>query len=153
MAGPYRQINARDLIFEVSDMAVTPVWTAIGALTDGGVDPSANESMTETTTWDDDGNFNQEKMQVGASLSLSGKALSNPTTGARDPGQALCHQHNDRLGPASQIDVRFRYPGATDWTVWTSTLSVGEESGGANDKTGFSVTVTRCGPATTQAVS
>lgn len=150
---PQRQINARDLIFEVSDMATTPVWTGIGALTDGGVDPSANEETTDTTTWDDEGNYSQEKMQVGASISLSGKALSDPTTGARDPGQALCHEHNDLLGPASQVNVRFRYPGATSWTAWKATISVGEESGGTNDKVGFSATITRCGPATTTAVS
>jgi hypothetical protein len=48
---PTVQINARDLIFEVSDQAVTPVWTGVGGLKEGGVNWGDNEATEDTTTW------------------------------------------------------------------------------------------------------
>ena len=149
-----RQINARDLIFEVSDMdAVSPVWTGVGALLSGSVSYDENEETVDTTTWDSEGHYEQEKMQLGASLSLEGRYLQDPETGVRDPGQELVEAHASLLGYASQINVRFRYPGATLWKLWRATVSVGEQGGGTNDKVGWSAEFTRCGAPSTAAVS
>lgn len=147
-----RRINARDLIFEVSDMAVTPVWTAIGGLTEAEVDPSANEETEDTTDFDSAGEYSQEVMQRGATLKLTGKLIADDTTGARDPGQALVNTHASKTGPDSQVDVRFRYPAETSWTTWTATVTRGAEGGGTNNKVGYEYTWTRCGAAGTAAV-
>ncbi|MBM0203509.1 hypothetical protein JNW90_10570 [Micromonospora sp. STR1s_5] len=141
-----RQINARDLIFQVSDMdPTTPTWTAIGGLLTGTISYDENEEKTDTTTWDSEGHYEEEKMQVGASLSLEGRLLQDPATGVRDPGQELVEAHGELLGYDSQVAVRFRYPGATNWKAWMATVSVGEQGGGTNDKSGWAAEFTRCG--------
>jgi hypothetical protein len=146
------QINARDLIVEVSDMAGSPVWTEIAGITEGGVDYAANEQAEDTTTFDDAGLYRQEIMQRGSKLTLKGRALQDSATGARDPGQAQVNTHALELGPDSQVDFRFRYPPATNWTTWTATVSRGEESGGNNAKVPFSFEMVRCGAAGTAVV-
>lgn len=144
---PQVQINARDLIFQVSDMGGVPVWTEVGGITDGAVDYSANEQAEETTTWDDDGQYRQEMMQRGGKLTLSGRVLADSVTSVREPGQAQLNTHADKLGPASVINTRFRYPGAATWITWAATVSRGEEGGGNNNKVGFKFELTRCGAA------
>lgn len=149
---PVRQINARDLIFQVSDMEATPTWTATGGLLSGTVTPNENEEMTDTTTWDSEGYFEQEKMQLGAKIALEGRYLQDPVSGVRDPGQELVETLAARLTYDSQIDVRFRYPGSTNWKVWKATVSVGDQGGGTNDKTSWSAEFVRCGAPTSAAV-
>lgn len=149
-----RQINARDLVFEISDMApTTPVWVGVGGLQEGGVNPSENEEAEDTTTWDDDGNYSQEIMQRGASLNLKGRAIADTTTGVRDAGQAQVNIAATKVGAESQVDIRFRYPNETEWVTWTATVSRGEEAGGTNNKIGFDYTFTRCGAAGTAAIA
>lgn len=140
-----RQINARDLIFEVSDMESVPTWTGIGGLLTGTVNYAENEEFVDTTTWDSEGYYEQEKIQLGASLSLEGRYLQDPVTGTRDPGQALVETLALKMGYDSQIDVRFRYPGAAYWKVWKATVSVGEQGGGTNDKVSWNAEFVRCG--------
>lgn len=146
---PTVQINARDLIFEASDMATpTPVWTELGGHTEAAVNYAENEVAEDTTTADDAGKYRQEIMQRGAKLSIKGKALADSTTGAREPGQARLNAHAELLGTASQVDVRMRYPTETQWVKWSATVSRGEEGGGHNAKTGFAYDIVRCGPST-----
>ena len=147
-----RRVNARSLIFEVSDMAATPVWTAIGGLTEAEVDPSANEESEDVTDFDSDGDYSQEIMQRGATLKLTGKIIMDDTTGVRDPGQALVNVHATKTGPDSQVHVRFRYPAEQNWSTWTATVTRGAEGGGTNNKVGYEYTWTRCGAAGTAAV-
>lgn len=147
-----RQINARDLIFEVSDMAGSPTWTGVGGLLSGTISYNENEETVDTTTWDSEGYYEQEKMQLGASLSLEGRFLQDPATGVRDPGQALVEAHAELMGYQSQINVRFRYPGASTWKVWKATVSVGEQGGGTNDKVGWAADFARCGAPSSVAV-
>lgn len=144
-----KRLNARDLIFEVSDMAVTPVWTQVAGITEASVDPSANEETTDTVDFDSDGQYAQEIMQRGAKLTVKGRKLVDSTTGAVEPGQAQLDTHAAAVADASVVNVRFRYPLATTWTVWAATVSRGEEGGGTSDKVGFSYEITRCGAATT----
>lgn len=147
-----RQINARDLIIEVSDMETSPTWTGIGGLTSGTVTPSENQEFADTTTWDEQGHYAQEKMQLGAKLALEGKYLQDPTTGVRDAGQQLVEQHAELLTYDSQINIRFRYPGASTWKNWACTVSVGDQGGDTNAKVGWSAEFVRCGAATSSAV-
>ncbi|MEV7268404.1 hypothetical protein AB0N38_33095 [Micromonospora aurantiaca] len=149
-----RRVNARDLIFEVSDMATPgpPVWAGIGGMTEAEVDPSANEETEDTTDFDSEGNYSQEVMQRGASLKLTGRILMDDVTGVRDPGQVLVNLHATKVGPDSQVDVRFRYPWETSWSLWTATVTRGAEGGGTNNKTGLEYTFTRCGAPESAAV-
>jgi hypothetical protein len=143
------QINARDLIFQVSDMGGVPTWTEVGGLTEAGVDYSANQAEEETTTFDDAGMYRQEIMQRGAKLTLTGRALADSATMVREPGQAQMNAHADKVGTASVVDVRFRYPGAANWVTWSATVSRGEETGGNNNKVGCKYELVRCGAAGT----
>lgn len=151
---PSEKVNARDLIFEVSNMATpTPVWTSVAGITEAKVNFGENEESEETTTFDSDGIYEQEIMQRGASLTLSGLMLVDSTSGARDPGQAQMNTHAGAVGKASVVNVRHRYPLDTNWRVWAGTITRGEEGGGNNEKAGFEYTITRSGPATTMVVS
>ena len=147
-----RQINARDLIIEISDGAASPTWVGIGGLTSGTITLNENEEFADTTTFDEEGYYSQEKMQVGAKIALEGKYLQDPVTGVRDVGQALVETLHDRLTYDSNHGVRFRYPGSTTWKVWSATISVGEQGGETNDKTSWSVEIVRCGPPSSAAV-
>jgi hypothetical protein len=140
-----RQINARDLIMEVSDGATSATWTGIGGLTSGAVTLNEGEEIADTTTFDSEGYYSQEKMQLGAKLALEGKLLQDPSTGVRDPGQALVEVHHEKLTYDSVQRIRFRYPGSTTWKVWDCTISVGEQGGETNDKTSWAAEFTRCG--------
>lgn len=147
------KINARDLILEISDMAATPVWTQTGGLTEAGINYSENEETEDTTDFGDQGNYREEVMQRGASLEIKGHRLVDSVTGDSEPGQALLIIHAAKVGPASQVNVRMRYPLDEDWTVWVATVKRGTEGGGTNNKVGLEYTLTRCGAATSTVVT
>lgn len=150
---PNIKLNARDLIVQVSDMAAIPVWTAVGGITESEIDYAGNEEAEDTTTYDDQGQYSQEIMQRGRAMTLSGKALVDDASGAREPGQALLNTHATATGPDSKVDIRMRYPLDTTWVVWSSTVSRKGEGGGNNAKVGFEYELTKCGAATSTAVT
>lgn len=148
------KLNARDHIIEVSDMATpTPTWIEIAGLTSFAPDPSSNEEVADTTTFDDEGNYRQEKMQKGATLAIEGLRIADSTTGTPDAGQAEVEDWHELLGPESVRQIRFRHVLDTNWKVWDATVTVGEGGGGNNDKSTWAATFTRCGPSTTVAVT
>ncbi|MFF4989627.1 phage tail tube protein [Streptosporangium saharense] len=150
-----RKINARDIIFEVSDGAVSPAWLPVKGLTGVNVNPGENEESVETTDFDSQGAYEQEILQRGASLELEGFLLKDDTTGAQDPGQARVEEMGgeDALGADSLGQVRFRHPMDDEWKVWTCTFSLAEQGGGNNDKSSWGATVTRSGRSSTVAVT
>lgn len=151
------KLNARDMVIEVRDPATldteTPTWVQIDGLTNFVPNPSENEETAETATFTDEGNYNQEKMQKGMVLELEGFRMADSETGEPDPGQKVCDDWHERLGPESHGELRFRHKTATTWKVWTATCTVGEGGGEINDKDAFAVTFTRCGASRTESVA
>lgn len=146
------QINARDWLFQVSEdpSAGTPVWADIAGKESFSLSNSEGEESTDTTTFESQGHAESQAMQRGAALSLEGKVVRNGT--AQDAGQVAAEALAGEVGDASLGGFRFRHSTDTEWTVWDAWVSLGDNGGGNNDKTSWSATFTRSGPATTTAV-
>lgn len=148
------KINARDVIFQISDGAGTPVWTDLEGMSTYTLKPGENEETVDTTTYTSAGAYEQEIMQRGASIEAEGFKIVDSTTGAAAPGQLRVEAAAALLGSASLVDIRFRAVSTlTNWKVWKATVSLGDQGGGNNDKTGFSATFTRSGAASSVAVA
>jgi len=147
------KINARDMVFQVSDGAVSPTWYSIGGMNNFKVNYGENEETVDTTDFNSQGNYEFEYMQRGAKIDLEGFFMADVSTGARDPGQARLEALATLTGTSSKGDIRFRYPGATTWKVWKAGVSIGEQGGGNNDKKSFQASVGRSGASTTAPVS
>lgn len=150
-----RKINARDIVFQVSDGAASPSWLAVEHLSSVTVNPGENEESVDTTDYDSAGVYEQEIMQRGASMELEGMLLKDDTTGALPPGRARVEAlaAESAVGYLSLGQVRFRYPTDTTWRIWTCTVSLAEQGGGNNDKVSWGATITKSGPTTTAAVA
>lgn len=148
-----RPIDARGWIFEVEDTTgTTPVWHRISNVNSWTHNPSENEETADTTTNDSEGYYEQDVMQRGATLELSGQYAV--TNGVRDPGQGYIDTvWAERMGSESRGRVRFRHRTQTEWTVWSCTVTPGERGGEHNAKTSWAATFTRCGKATFEAVT
>ncbi|MDT3395593.1 hypothetical protein RKE29_02825 [Streptomyces sp. B1866] len=155
MAGSGRPIDARGWLFEVEDAdAGTETWLTIGGTTSFTHNPGENEETADTTAFDSDGQYEQDVMQRGATLEIQAQYRVDKATGVQDPGQAYVdHAWAQRLGVDSRNRVRWRHKSQTAWVVWDATVTPGEQGGGTNDKTSWSCTVTRCGPASAMAVA
>lgn len=151
------KLNARDMVIEAADTATlgagTPTWVEVAGLTNFVVNDEENEETAETTTFLDEGNYRQEKMQKGAQVEVEGFSLGDNVTGAPDPGQAVLREWHELLGPESEGKVRFRHKLETEWTVWTATCTIGERGGENNDKLSFAATLVRSGPSSKVAVT
>ena len=149
------QVNARDIIIQAEEPGVTPTWVEVGGLLTATNNDSENEEVADTTTNDSNGFYSQDKMQVGATITMEGRLLKDHETGELDPGQAqiTANAGGDRLGIDSHANYRFRYPMDTEWTVWDATTSRGESGGGHNEKVSFNAVLTRSGPSTSEAVA
>lgn len=147
-----RPIDARDWQFEVED-EIAGGWLPIRGKTSFKINPGDNRQTTEITDFDSAGQFEQDVMQIGASIAVEAKYESDPSTGAQDPGQAYVDAWAQLMGAASHNRIRYRHVTQTAlWAVWDTTVSPGENGGGNNDKTSWSATFTRSGAATTMAV-
>ncbi len=147
-----RKVPARDLILQVSDGAASPTWLGIAALNKITVNPGEQEQAVDITTFDSAGQYEEVKLQRGASLKPEGFLHKDHLTGAQDPGQARCETLATAVGYASQGSIRFRHPADTVWKVWnTATFSLAEQGGGNNDMTSWSVSIMRSGASTTTA--
>lgn len=142
------KINARDWLFEVSadPSAVTPVWAQVASLQSFTLSNSEGEESTDTTDFDSEGHAESQAMQRGASVSLEGQK------NVGDAGQTTTEDLAKLVGEASLGGLRFRHIDDTKWTAWDAWVSLGDVSGGNNDKTSWSATFTRSGAATTAVV-
>lgn len=148
------QLNARDLIVEVSDGSTPATWTEVAGITSSSLNLAENEAVADTTTYASNGYYSEEVMQRGASLTLGGFVLIDPETGDRDPGQEAVEALGAAVGYDSRGQIRFRMLSAsTDWTIWDCTVSLGEQSGETNAKRTWNATFRRCGQPTTEAVA
>lgn len=147
-----RPIDARGWIFEVEDLGTPDTWLRIGNLTSWSHNPGENEETADTTVFESDGHYEQDVMQRGATIEVSG--LYAATAGAQDPGQAYVDNvWTYRLGEDSRNQVRYRHTSQTSWTVWEATVTPGEQSGETNAKTSWGATFTRCGAPSTEPVT
>lgn len=155
MAANSRPIDARGWLFEVLDAtATTATWLPIAGLTSFTHNPGENEETAETVAFDSDGYYEQDVMQRGATLSVEGQYRIDKPTGKQDPGQAYVDTvWAYRLGIESRNQVRWRHKSQTEWVLWDSTVTPGEQGGETNDKTSWSATITRCGPPTSVPVA
>lgn len=146
-----RKIPARDIIVQVQ-AADNVTWLGIGGLNSVKVNPGAQEKATDTTTYDSAGQYEEVKLQRGASMKLDGLMLKDNLTGVQNAGQLRCEVlgGSAAVGYASLGAVRFRHPADAVWRVWAqATFSLAEQGGGNNDVTTWSVTVMRSGATTT----
>lgn len=142
---PGRKLNARDLIAEVRDVDDPETWVEIDGITTATINRAENEEVQDTTTYGSDGEYEQEIMQRGGSLSLEGFLYDDE--GEPDPGQGICSEMATRKAEESLGEIRMRYPSWTEWIEWTATFSEGELGGGPNAKTSWNQTITRSGAA------
>jgi len=146
------KIDVRGWIIQVSDGAPTPTWFGVGNVNEFTINPSENEEDVDTTVFSSAGIYEGQKMQRGSSLEISGFFTADNVTGAQEPGQARITVLAGKVGTESLGAFRFRHTTSPLWTVWTATVSLGDQGGGNNDKTSWSATLMRSGPATTVAV-
>lgn len=147
-----RKVPARDLIVQVSDGAGVPTWLGIAGYKQVVVNPGENEETVDSTDYASAGEYEGMVMQRGASLQPEGFLVKDHLTGVLDAGQARCETLAAGKAYASLGAVRFRHPQDTLWKVWnTAMFSLGEQGGGNNDLTTWSVKITRSGASTTAA--
>lgn len=148
-----QQIDARDWIFEVSDMGTSPTWLTIGGINEWSLDPGANEETSDDTVNDSEGGYEGAVMQRGPSVELTGRFLLDPDTGTRDPGQEQVELHAQKVGTASRVSFRFRHQSQSEWKVWTGYVSLSSYGGNNNARTSWGCSITRSGWSTTEAVA
>lgn len=145
-----RPIDARGWEFEIEG-ETADTFVRLGNLTSWTHNPGENEETADTTTFDSDGYYEQDVMQRGATIEVSG--LYAATSGTRDAGQDYVDKvWTYRLGEESRGTMRYRHVSQTEWTVWECTVTPGEQGGETNAKTSWGATFTRCGAPTTAAV-
>ncbi|WND36921.1 hypothetical protein RI578_22705 [Streptomyces sp. BB1-1-1] len=146
-----RPIDARGWIFEVEDHATPGTYIPLGLLTSWTKNAGENEETADTTTFDSNGYYEQDVMQRGATIEVSG--LYGATSGTQDPGQLYVDETwTYLLGEDSRGKMRYRHTSQDEWTVWECTVTPGEQGGETNAKTSWGATFTRCGAPTTEAV-
>lgn len=142
--------NARDVEFEIEDPATPGTWVAIGPKAISTFTRGFDYETADTTTFGSEGRAESQNMQEGTTLGMEGFRLRDDATGALDPGQSLVEAQSKKLGDASLTGFRFSHKDDTTWVVWADAhFQLGDQGGGNNDKTSWSVTVTRSGPETT----
>jgi hypothetical protein len=147
-----RPIDARGWLYEAENEN-TGAWLRIAGIKTFKLNPGEGREVADTVDFDSGGEYEEDVMQRGGSLSLEGHHEVDPTTGAQDPGQAYVdNDWSQRLSTESHNRIRFRHQTQTQWVVWDATVSPGEQGGGNNDKSSWSATFKRSGTATSMAV-
>jgi len=145
-----RPIDARGWIFEVE--TDTDVWSAVTRLNSWTNNPGENEETADTTVFESGGAYEQDVMQRGSTLELSGQYAV--TAGVRDTAQDFIdNEWGIAVGEESRGRLRFRHESQTTWVIWDCTVTPGERGGEHNAKTSWAATFTRCGWATTMPVT
>lgn len=142
-----QKYNARDVVFEIEDVATPNTWIEIGGV--NTFSKSHDEETAETTTFASGGQAESQKMEISKELEIEGFRLRDSVTGALDPGQAMVETLSERLGEQSLGKIRFAHKDDDEWQVWTAHANLGDQGGGNNDKTSWSATFTRSGADTT----
>ncbi|MET9468487.1 hypothetical protein ABZY44_27610 [Streptomyces sp. NPDC006544] len=146
-----RPIDARGWEFQVEG-ATPNTFIRLANLLSWSENPGENEETVDTTDFDSDGYYEQDVMQRGSTIEVSGQYAA--TSGTRDPGQDYIDKTwAYKFGEESRGRMRYRHLSQNEWTVWECTVTPGERGGETNAKTSWSATFTRCGAPTTTAVA
>lgn len=141
-----RPIDARGWEFEI-ETGTADTFVRLGSLKSWTHNPGESEETADTTTNDSDGYYEQDIMQRGATIEVTG--LFAATSGMQDPGQEYIDKTwAYRFGEESRGTLRYRHTSQTEWTVWECTVTPGEQGGETNAKTSWSAKFTRCGAPT-----
>lgn len=141
------KIPARNIIVQVQ-AADGATWLPISSLTEVSIDPSANSSIADVTSFDSAGNYEARAMQRGKSADINGWLVKDDTTGVQDAGQARCVVLAEATGEASLGKLRFRHPMDTQWKQWSAVFEEQKFGGKTNDESSWGVKVTRSGATT-----
>lgn len=147
------KINARDVVVEIEKAGSPATWVEIAGLTSVEMDPSEGEEVVDTTTYASAGHAEQEKMQIGAKLTIEGFYIADDATGEQDEGQALVEELHGKLGYESLGRIRFRHLLSDEWKIWRCTASLSAQGGENNDKTSWGAEFVRSGAPTTAPVA
>ena len=140
-AGTYVKVSARKWTIDCSTDA-RATWTNIKGLHTFAFSRTA--TRTDTTDFVADGTETNEIMARGANCKVDGFFLEDSTK-ARDPGQAAVETFAEATGSGSVGDFRFTSPNGKIY-IFSGTVELNDSmSGGNNDKTKWSFTVTRSG--------
>jgi hypothetical protein len=125
----------------------TPVWVDINGIT--AITPSMSTTDADNTTFDTAGWTDAFPASRSWNMTIDGKRLTDPDTGARDPGQEAVETAGFLIGPDSIRQYRVTEP-ATSGAVYTfeAATSVTPFGGGINDSTNWSVALTGVGAPT-----
>lgn len=148
------KVNARDVVFEVYAADGTTTHS-IENLKSAVHNPGENEAVAETTDFDSDGAYEEQVMQRGASITLTGDEMEDGTTGVLPAGRARIEvlAGQDAVGTDSVGKVRFRSPNATQWSIWTCTVRLSEKGGDTNAKSSWGAVIRKSGKTTFESVS
>lgn len=148
------KVNARDIIFQVAEADGT-TWHDVEHLKNVTRNPGENEAVAETTDYDSEGAYEEEVMQRGSSLTLTGDEMEDDITGAVPVGRARIEAlaGEDAIGSASLGKVRFRSPRSSQWNVWTCTVRLSEVGGDVNAKSSWGAVIRKSGKTVKVAVA
>jgi len=132
---------ARDLTIEVRDAGDT-AWVAIGGL--NSLTHSPATSRADTTDFDANGREEHIVAQRGESWTLSGFAMEDVGTGARDAGQERCETLAKVQGLAAMGSFRLTSPGGNTIT-FDASVEVTLAGGGHNDAAAWQASLTVSG--------
>ena len=129
--------------------AGSPVWTPIGGLNSWSPSPSKNDA--DTTKFSNNGWQSHLPASRGLEHTLSGLVQVDPSTGARDAGQAACEKLALEMGVDGISQFRHTMTGGTV-NVFDGSCNVTRGGGGNDDPSAWECTVTMSGaPVTTLA--
>lgn len=124
----------------------SPVWTPIGGLNSWSPSPSKNDA--DTTKFANQGWQSHLPASRGLEHTLSGMVQVDPSSGARDPGQAKCEALSRLMGVAGIGQFRHTMTGGTVNT-FEGSVNVTRGGGGNDDPSAWECTITMSGPPTT----
>lgn len=137
---------ARDLSIDINTgTEAAPVWTPIKGINSLTHSPSSSDA--ETTDFDSNGRSEHMKAERGDSWTLSGFALEDVATGARDPGQLAVETLGRAVGLASLDQFRLTSPGGNTAT-FSASAEVTTAGGGNNDPASWQAVIRSSGPIT-----
>ncbi|MCA1624162.1 MAG: hypothetical protein LC778_10245 [Acidobacteria bacterium] len=146
------QILARDWIFQVNSLADgSGTWLDILGILSFELNLGENEEVSDDTTFESQGEHESTPVQRGATLGITGRYKLS-SGGVRNPGQARIDTLIGLKGDTAVGKVRFRHTIQTTWVVWSTWATGPTIGGGHNDRTGWEVTLTKSGLATSAAV-
>lgn len=145
------KVLARDWTIEIDTdpLATTPtgspVWTEIKGLNTIGFSQTKNDA--DVTTFDSGGFLEHIPASRGYEVTLEGIFLEDVSTGDRDPGQEAVEEYADMVGAEALASFQLTSPGGTIWS-FSGSVTVETPSGGNDDPTGWSATITVSGQIT-----